>query len=195
MRLLSWRGLLKGHSHSVRNHKESKFYAWTLNLRALWMVVAATCVVSPCFGQSSSASEEAKIRLRSVNEPAICGESRPESGVKAALRLVCVRQPIGTRNIDVRNAIVIGFVGGFVRHDDVNHPEVEFAALLRESYPSDGACGSVLESRREAGSPASTAAVGHDAMASLRTGEEEQARIIIYGHSWGGSQAVTLARS
>jgi hypothetical protein len=29
------------------------------NLRALWMVVAATCVVSPCFGQSSSASEEA----------------------------------------------------------------------------------------------------------------------------------------
>ena len=87
---------------------------------ALWMVGAATFLVPPSFGQSSTASEKAKIGLRSMNEPAICGESRSESGVKEALHLVCVRQPIATRNNNVRSAIVIGFVGGFVKHDDMN---------------------------------------------------------------------------
>ncbi len=107
------------------------------NLRALWMVVAATCVISPCFGQSSSASEEAKIRRRSVTEPAICGQSMPENGVKAALRLVCLRDTLGIPNMAVENAIIVGFVGGFVRSDDMNHPEVQFAAHLREAYPSE----------------------------------------------------------
>ena len=164
------------------------------NLRALWMVVAATCVVSPCFGQSSSASEEAKIRLRSVTEPAICGESMPEDGVKAALRLVCLRDTLAIRNMAGQKAIIIGFVGGFVRSDDMNHPEVQFAAHLREAYPSevhaevfanhDGkhALRRVLEllSKDEHGVPTSRG--------------KERTRIIIYGHSWGASQVVTLAR-
>lgn len=103
-------------------------------LRALWMVVAA-CLVLPCFGQSSTASEEAKIRLRTVTEPTICGESMLEKGVKAALRLVCLRETLGMRNMAVEKAIIIGFVGGFVRSDDMKHPEVQFAAHLREAYP------------------------------------------------------------
>src|SRR5271156_6660761 len=32
--------------------------------------------------------------------------------------------------------IVIGFVGGFVRHDDLVHSGVQLAARLREDYPS-----------------------------------------------------------
>jgi hypothetical protein len=164
------------------------------NLRALWTVVAATCLVSPCFGQSSSASEEAKIRLRSVTERAICGESLPEDGVKAALRLVCLRDTLGVRNMGVRKAIIIGFVGGFVRSDDKNHPEVQFAAHLREAYPSevhaevfanhDGkhALRRVLEQLSKDG----------DGVPTSR--EKERASIIIYGHSWGASQVVTLAR-
>jgi hypothetical protein len=164
------------------------------NLRALWMVVAATCVVSPCFGQSSSASEEAKIRLRSVTEPAICSESMPEDSVKAALRLVCLRDTLGIRNMTVQKAIIVGFVGGFVRSDDMNHPEVQFAAHLREAYPSevhtevfenhDGthALRRVLQLLNE------------DGDGVLTSHEKERASIIIYGHSWGASQVVTLAR-
>src|ERR1700758_3245151 len=34
-----------------------------------------------------------------------------------------------------RNVIIIGFVGGFVSRDDAKHPEVEFAAYLRDRYP------------------------------------------------------------
>jgi hypothetical protein len=158
------------------------------------MVVAATCLVFPCFGQSSTASEAANIRLRPVTQPAICRESMPENGVKAALRLVCVRQPIATRNNNVRNAIVIGFVGGFVKHDDMSHPEVQFAAWLRESYPSiehtevfsnhDGkhALRRVLQ------------LLDTDGDRLVSSDEKDRAKIIIYGHSWGGSQAVTLSQ-
>jgi len=46
------------------------------NLRVLWMVVPATYLVSPCFGQSSGASEVAEIRLRSVTEPRGIGALR-----------------------------------------------------------------------------------------------------------------------
>jgi hypothetical protein len=35
-----------------------------------------------------------------------------------------------------RNVIIIGFVGGFVSPDDIKHPEVQFAAYLRDRYPS-----------------------------------------------------------
>jgi hypothetical protein len=33
--------------------------------------------------------------------------------------------------------IVIGFVGGFIRHDDPVHSEVQLAARLRREYPAD----------------------------------------------------------
>src|ERR1700730_18955404 len=35
-----------------------------------------------------------------------------------------------------RNVIVIGFVGGFVSRNDTKHPEVQFAAYLRDRYPT-----------------------------------------------------------
>ena len=161
---------------------------------ALWMVVAATCLVPPCFGQSSTASEKAKIGLRSVNEPAICGESRSESGVKAALHLVCVRQPIATRNNNVRNAIVIGFVGGFVKHDDMNHPEVQFAAWLRESYPSIGHVEVFSNHDGKHALRRVLQLLDTDADGLVSSDEKDRAKIIIYGHSWGGSQAVTLSQ-
>ena len=164
------------------------------NLRALWMVVAATCVVSPCFGQSSSASEEAKIRLRSVNEPAICGESMPEDGVKAALRLVCLRDTLAIRNMAGQKAIIIGFVGGFVRSDDMNHPEVQFAAHLREAYPSEVHAEVFANHDGKHALRRVLQLLNEDGDGMLTSHEKERASIIIYGHSWGASQVVTLAR-
>ena len=32
--------------------------------------------------------------------------------------------------------IVIGFVGGFIKHDNLVHSEVQLAARLRKAYPS-----------------------------------------------------------
>jgi len=164
-------------------------------LLPLWLAIAGMCV-RPCIvrGQSSALIEGTSVSLHTSLHPAVCGESMPAVGVKAVLRRVCLRERSGGGNIAARNAIIIGFVGGFVRRDDMNHPEVQFAEYLRQAYPS------VVHAEVFA---------NHDGKQALRRVlqlldtngdgvlapiEKEQASIIIYGHSWGASQAITLAR-
>jgi hypothetical protein len=94
----------------------------------------------------------------------------------------------------IRKAIIVGFVGGFVKHDDARHPEVQFAAYLLERYPS-GVQAEVFsnhDGRRAFRQVLQLLDTNHDG--TLTTTEKEQARIIIYGHSWGASEAVSLAR-
>jgi hypothetical protein len=90
--------------------------------------------------------------------------------------------------------IVIGFVGGFVRHDDRVHAEVQLVERLREEY-AFGVFVQTFENHR-----------GKDALQAIlrlldanRDGklspeEKQNARIIIFGHSWGASETVELAR-
>jgi hypothetical protein len=91
-------------------------------------------------------------------------------------------------------AIVIGFLGGFVRHDNLVHSEVQLAALLRKAYPT----GVVVETYESYnGENARKKILGlldtnHDG--TLTTGEKQNARIILYGHSWGASEAIAVAR-
>ena len=90
--------------------------------------------------------------------------------------------------------IVIGFVGGFIRHDDPVHSEVQLAARLRKAYPS-GADVETFESYR--GEDArkkilSLLDTNHDG--TLTASEKQNARIILYGHSWGASEAIHVAR-
>jgi hypothetical protein len=90
--------------------------------------------------------------------------------------------------------IVIGFVGGFIRHDDPVHSEVQLAARLRKAYPS-GVDVETFESyhgesaRKKILSLLDT---NHDG--TLTPAEKQNARIILYGHSWGASEAIDVAR-
>jgi pimeloyl-ACP methyl ester carboxylesterase len=161
--------------------------------RALWVVAIPVILISVCFGQSSLSNEQRNTHLRSVPEPAICGESEPDKA-RSALRLVCERQLIAARNNKVRNSIVIGFVGGFVKPNDMKHPEVQFASWLRESYPSI----QHIEVFSNHGGKHALRRVlqllDTDGDGLVGSDEKERADIIIYGHSWGGSQAVTLSQ-
>ena len=90
--------------------------------------------------------------------------------------------------------LIIGFVGGFIRHDNMVHSEVQLAARLRKAYPS-GVDVETFESYR--GDTAemkilSLLDTNHDRTLTME--EKSNARIIIYGHSWGGSEGITLAR-
>lgn len=90
--------------------------------------------------------------------------------------------------------MVIGFVGGFVKHDNVAHSEVQLAARLRQDYPS-GVQVEVFENRhRERAHEQILRFLDTDKDGFLSAEEKQQARIIIYGHSWGASETVTLAR-
>jgi len=89
--------------------------------------------------------------------------------------------------------IVIGFVGGFVRHDDLVHSGVQLAARLRQDYPS-GVYVSTFENHQ--GDQAHRQVLqlldtNHDG--SLSSEEKRAARVVIYGHSWGASETVALA--
>jgi hypothetical protein len=90
--------------------------------------------------------------------------------------------------------IIIGFVGGFISHDNLVHGGVQLAARLRKDYPS-GVYVKVFENRRGEdahGEILQLLDTNHDG--KLSDEEKQNARIIIYGHSWGGSETVTLAR-
>ena len=123
-----------------------------------------------------------------------CNEANAQSAVREALRLVCLRKGASTDEVTVHNAIVVGFVGGFVNHDDLRRPEVQFAAFLLDRYPS--AVRVEVFANRDGRKALRWLLRQLDANGDgiLTAAEKEQAAIIIYGHSWGGSQAVTLAR-
>jgi hypothetical protein len=90
--------------------------------------------------------------------------------------------------------IVIGFVGGFVKHDNAVHSEVQLAARLQQDYHS-GVQVEVFENhRREEAHQQILKSLDINKDGSLSAEEKQQARIIIYGHSWGASETVTLAR-
>ncbi len=90
--------------------------------------------------------------------------------------------------------IVVGFVGGFVRHDNMVHSGVQLAAHLREAYPS-GVYAEVFENRRrEIAHRKILSILDASHNGKLSDEEKKNARIIIYGMSWGASETVVLAR-
>jgi hypothetical protein len=92
-----------------------------------------------------------------------------------------------------RNVIIIGFVGGFVSRNNNKHPEVQFAAYLRDRYPSIHA--EVFgnhNGRTVLDNVMRLIDINHDGV--LSSVEKEQATVIIYGHSWGATETVEFAR-
>ena len=164
-------------------------------LLLLWIFLAGTWI-RPCIlrAQTSSLIEAARVSPHAPTAPGVCTDATSGASVKAALRLVCLREVDARSSIITRKAIVIGFVGGFVGRNNTKHPEVQFAEYLRQSYPS------IVHAEVFA---------NHDGKHALRRvlqlldansdsvltpSEKQQASIILYGHSWGAAQAITLAR-
>jgi hypothetical protein len=125
----------------------------------------------------------------------VCEKNSANDAI-AALRLACERGAADQRLTEIAPAetIVIGFVGGFVKADDMRHPEVLFASYLRERYPN-GVSVKVFSNHEE--KAALSYIMGHldkDHDGFISSEERRQARIIIYGHSWGASQTAVLAQ-
>ena len=88
--------------------------------------------------------------------------------------------------------IVIGFVGGFVRRDDDRHIEVQIIERLSRENPGIHAV--VFENRHTAEANREVLQwLDRDGNGQLSNKEKESARIILLGHSWGGSAVNRLA--
>jgi hypothetical protein len=90
--------------------------------------------------------------------------------------------------------IVIGFMGGKVHATNLLHREAQLAKELQERYPE--ALHAAVFANHDAQNALNTVLQLLDANHNgrLTAAEKNAARIVIYGHSWGASETVTLAR-
>ena len=165
-------------------------------VRRSWIWIAPAITMMALLagtGKAQNALTTESNAVQSSSTPLAGCEMIQALPIKKALSLACLRNA-AQNSAPARNSIIVGFVGGLVKSTDVKHPEVIFAALLRENSSSvvhaevfanhdgKGAHRRVLQ------------LLDTNEDGELTTSEKEQANIIIYGHSWGASQAVTLAR-
>jgi len=92
------------------------------------------------------------------------------------------------------SVIVIGFLGGYVRHDDRVHTEVQLVERLREEYASSVFVQTFENHRGNDAHQAVLNLLDANGDGKLSLEEKQNARIIIFGHSWGASETVELAR-
>ncbi len=101
---------------------------------------------------------------------------------------------VATGSEPATTAIVIGFVGGFVRHDDSHHGPVQLAQRIQRNVPKSTHV-EMFENRHRSQAHAAILRLldaNHDGVLSAE--EKSRARIVLFGHSWGGAAAVVLAR-
>ena len=164
---------------------------YSSGIRSLFIVVALYLLPL-----SSTQAQTASLVAEStrISAASICQATAAPSSVKDALRQACLRERPATVDSAIQQTIIIGFVGGFVKHDDQRHPEVQFAAYLRDRYPSAiyAAVFSNHNGQQALRQVLSFLDTDHDGAVTAK--EKEHARIIIYGHSWGASETVAFAR-
>jgi hypothetical protein len=91
-------------------------------------------------------------------------------------------------------AMVIGFVGGFVKRDNAVHSTVQVVKHLRKQYSAGVYVEAFENRRREKAYQEIWRRLDRNHDGKLSAEEKRDARIIIFGHSWGASETVTLAR-
>lgn len=90
--------------------------------------------------------------------------------------------------------ILVGFVGGFVRHDNPNQGPVLFARRTQPTLPKNSYIHIFENRHRKTAYKTILGLLDGDHNGVLSDREKTQAHIILFGHSWGGSAVVLLAR-
>jgi hypothetical protein len=107
---------------------------------------------------------------------------------------VAAQTPVtAQREPDSLPALVIGFVGGFVHTDDVRHSEVQIARQIQAKY-GNGVQVQLFENRRTEQAHKLVLDWLNVGVGKLTDDEKHDARLILFGHSWGASAVVSLAR-
>jgi hypothetical protein len=167
----------------------AKFVIWMKVLLAAAICSGSWIAYPQTFRSSGQRASERELGVGSV-----CDNTAINPAASQALRLTCQHAPVRTMSSTSTQVIVIGFAGGFVNPDDLRHPEVLFASYIRDHY------GNKIHARifsnhdaRDALSYAQRL-LDTDRDGRLSNEERKNARIIIYGHSWGASETAAFAR-
>jgi hypothetical protein len=85
-------------------------------------------------------------------------------------------------------------VGGFVHRDDLRHAEVQIAQQIQSTY-GNGVQVQIFENRRTANAHKLILDwLNREGNGKLTDEEKRSSSIILFGHSWGASAVVSLAR-
>lgn len=115
-------------------------------------------------------------------------------GILVAAPLLAAAKGAVTASQPTPSVIVVGFVGGFVRHNNPHQQPVLLAQRIKASVGNDGFV-QVFENRhRKQAYKAIIRLLDRNHDGVLSDDEKSQAHIILFGHSWGASAAVLLAR-
>jgi hypothetical protein len=99
-----------------------------------------------------------------------------------------------TAQRDHHPALVVGFMGGRVKSSNFVHKE---AVIARDLQQHNGDRMTVLTFANHDTTRAMTAVMHYldaDGNGTLSDAEKRDARIVLYGHSWGASETVNMAR-
>ena len=121
-----------------------------------------------------------------------CVDPSTHPALKDTMHFLCLRPHLEFANCSSPRAIVVGFVGGFVKPDDVKHPEVLFSQYLRSRYGS--AIHAEIFGNHDAKGAAQHLAEWLNAGGLQTSIEKKDVKIILYGHSWGASEVLVFAR-
>jgi hypothetical protein len=105
------------------------------------------------------------------------------------LAVCCCAAPVGAQR-----TIVIGFVGGRVHANNDVHLEVRMAEKLQRLHPVDAVVKVYANHQGDDAFNEVMRQIDTDHDGKISPAERSAARVVIYGHSWGGSQTVTLAQ-
>jgi len=90
--------------------------------------------------------------------------------------------------------IVVGFLGGFVRHDEPHHPEVKLIQELRQEYPKEAYFGLFENRKVDVAYNTILKLLGTKDGDALSDDKRRRVPIVLFGHSWGASAVVSLSR-
>jgi hypothetical protein len=113
---------------------------------------------------------------------------------KAAYSADAAAQPIASSANTSAPVIVVGFVGGFVHHDDLRHSEVQLAQRLQATHPERLRVAMFQNWHRKAAHQTILQWLDTGRDGQLTDEERRGAHIILFGHSWGGAAVISLAR-
>lgn len=156
----------------------------TLRLFLLGLASTASFANSQTAPTQHACSSGDKVESATAAQPA----------VRDALQLVFKNSSPVQADLRNQNVIIVGFVGGFVKASNTNHPEVWFAGYLRDHYCPNVHADVFANHQGKTALREVLRLLDRDRDGVVTPAEKQQAAIVIYGHSWGGSQTVALAR-
>ncbi|HTF68519.1 MAG TPA: hypothetical protein VK638_38160, partial [Edaphobacter sp.] len=170
-------------------------YAWLPALRSLALCPLALCIVALC--PAAQAAEmlpacpvpTAPLDSSTVTHPSVANMEAATDPVPSTLTTPTAIHPPEP----FRKLIVIGFMGGKVRANDFVHREASMARDLEQRYPMRLDAAVFANRNGDAALNTVLQFLDKDENGCLSPTEKSAARIVIYGHSWGASQTVTLA--